>query len=168
MIIIVIYAVISFLFDGLSSLFITSNIYSPSIFSTIYTVISLVIIYNYFDNDNKYLKILITLGILFDIVYTNTFLLNVFIFIIIYMVMKVLNDYIPNNLFMINIKSSIAIVTYHLLSYMILFIVHYDKYYVKELFLIISRSIVMTVIYTSVSYLIIKKIYFKKYVKKIK
>ena len=29
--------------------------------------------YHFFDNENKYLKILITIGILFDIVYTNTY-----------------------------------------------------------------------------------------------
>ncbi len=168
MIIVVIYTIISFLLDGLSSNFISTDIYNPSIFRTIYTVISLIIIYNYFDNDNKYLKILFVLGLLFDIVYTNTFLLNIFIFIVIYIIMKLINDYIPNNLFTINIKALLGIFIYHFLSYIILLIVHYDNYSSKLLFLILFRSIIMTIIYTSFSYIIIKKIYYKKYPKKIK
>ena len=65
----VIYVIISFLLDGIISNIIPFNLVDPSYFKTIYSVISLVIIYNYFDNHQKYLKILITLGIFFDIVY---------------------------------------------------------------------------------------------------
>ena len=59
MIIAVIYVIISFLLDGIISNIIPFNLVDPSYFRTIYSVISLVIIYNYFDNHQKYLKILI-------------------------------------------------------------------------------------------------------------
>lgn len=168
MIIVIIYMIISFMLDALISNFINMSITNPSIFNTIYSVIALVIIYNYFDDDNKYIKILLVLGILFDIVYTSTFLLNIFIFIVIYIVIKFINEYIPNNLFTINIKSLIAISLYHILSYLILMLVHYDYYSFKCLLLMIPKSIIMSVIYTSISYIMMKKIYFKKYTKKIK
>ena len=168
MIIVIIYAIISFMLDALISNYINMSIINPSIFNTIYSVITLVIIYNYFDDDNKYLKILIVLGILFDIVYTGTFLLNIFLFIVIYIVIKYINEYIPNNLFTINVKALLAIFLYHILSYLILMIVHYDYYSFNELLSVLYRSIIMTIIYTSISYKLIKKIYFKKYMKKIK
>ena len=168
MIIIIIYTIISFLLDGLISNFTNINIVDPSYFRTIYSVISLVISYHFFENDHKYLKVLIILGILFDIVYTNTFLLNIFIFIIIYLFIKKINIYIPNNILTINLKSLLSLTIYHTLLYLILLFAGYSNYTFNLLTLILSRSIVMTIIYTTISYLIIKKIYYKKYFKKIK
>lgn len=167
MIIIIVYTIISFLLDALTSNLINTTLNNPSIFNTIYSVICLVIIYNYFDNDNKYLKVLLILGILFDIVYTGTILLNIIIFLVIYIIIRIINDYIPNNLLTINIKALLAIAIYHMMSYLILDIVHYDNF-TSKLLVILPRSIIMTIIYTSISYVIIKKIYFKKYSKKIK
>ena len=168
MIIIIMYVLFSFLLDCLMSNYVGMSIGSFSYFRTIYSVISLVIIYNYFDNDNKYLKILIVLGFLFDIVYTNTLLINIFIFLIIYFMIKLLNEYIPNNLVTISIKSLIAISIYHILSYLILLLAHYDNYSYKLLLTELRSSIIMTIIYTLISYILISKVYFKKYDKKIK
>ena len=168
MIVIIIYTIISFLLDGLLSNYMSINLIDPSFFRTIYSVIALVIIYNYFDNDTKYLKVLLVLGILFDTVYTTTFLLNIIIFFLIYLIVKELNFFVPNNILTINIKTMLAIITYHILSYLILLLSNYQHYPLNILFLILSRSIIMTIIYTTISYLLIKKIYFKIYNKKIK
>ena len=164
---IIVYTIVSFLLDGLVSNFISGSIHNSSMFNTIYSVIALVIIYNYFDNNSKFLKILFVLGILFDIVYTNTFLLNIFIFIVIYIILGMINNYIPNNIFTINVKTLLAVFIYHILSYIILSIANYDSYsYI--LLMVLPRSVIMTIIYTSFSYIMIKKIYFKRYTKKIK
>jgi hypothetical protein len=168
MIVIIIYTIISFLLDGLLSNYMSINIIDPSYFRTIYSIISLVIIYNYFDNNTKYLKILLVLGMFFDIVYTNTFLLNVVIFLIIYLIIKKINIFIPNNIFTINLKSILSITIYHILSYLILLLSNYHNYSIRLLTLILSRSIIVTIIYTTISYLLLKKIYFKIYDKKIK
>ncbi len=168
MIIIIIYTIISFLLDALISNFVGTNLANPSYFITIYSVIALVVSYHFFDNDNKYLKILIILGILFDVVYTNTFLLNIVLLLIIYFVIKWLNMYIPNNLFTINIKTLLAIGIYHSLSFLILSFAKYDHYTFKLLLTVLSSNIIMTIIYTTISYLLIKKLYYKKYYKKIK
>lgn len=168
MIVIIIYTIISFLLDGLLSNYMSINIIDPSYFRTIYSIISLVIIYNYFDNNTKYLKILLVLGMIFDIVYTNTFLLNVVLFLIIYLIIKKINIFIPNNIFTINLKSILSITIYHILSYLILLLSNYHNYSIRLLTLILSRSIIVTIIYTTISYLLLKKIYFKIYDKKIK
>ena len=168
MIIIIIYTIISFLLDGLISNYVSINIINPSYLRTIYTIVPLVIAYNYFDNDTKYLKILLVLGILFDIVYTNTFLLNIIIFLMIYLIIKKINLFIPNNILTINIKALLSLTVYHVLSYLILLLANYHHYPINILLLILSRSIIMTIIYTTISYLLLKKIYFKFYDKKIK
>ena len=122
MLVAIIYVIISFLLDGIISNIIPFNLVDPSYFKTIYSVISLVIIYNYFDNHQKYLTILIILGIFFDIIYTNTFILNIIVFLIIYIVLSNLDYIITTNIFTINLKSIVCISTYHITTYIILLI----------------------------------------------
>lgn len=162
MIIAVTYVMISFLLDGLISNLVPFNLVDPGYFKTIYSIISLVIIYNYFDNHKKYLSILIVLGIFFDIVYTNTFILNIVVFFIIYLILSYLDYIIPTNIITINIKSIACISSYHILTYIILLLSNYNNYSIKLLGIILIRSIIMTIIYTTISYLLINKIYDNK------
>ena len=115
MIIAIISVFISFLLDNFFSNNIAYSITSPSWFSTIYTLICLIVIFPYFYNQKKYLYILIFCGILFDIVYTGTFLVNVVVFILLYFIVKKINFWLPNNLLMANIVSFMGIVLYHVL-----------------------------------------------------
>ncbi len=47
---------------------------APSIFSTIYTLIALFVVYPYFGNEKKYMYLLLFSALFFDIVYTSTIL----------------------------------------------------------------------------------------------
>ena len=165
MIIAVTYVIISFLLDSIISNLIPFNLIDPSWFKTIYSIISLVILYNYFDNQKKYLSIVIILGIFFDIVYTNTFILNVIVFLIIYLILSRLDYVITTNIFTINLKSIVCISSYHILTYIILLLSNYNNYSIKLLGLILIRSIIMTIIYTTISYLLMNKIYDNKRIK---
>ena len=165
MIIAVIYVIISFLLDSLMSNILPFNLVDPSWFKTIYSVISLVILYNYFDNQKKYLSILIVIGIFFDIVYTNTFIVNIIVFLIIYFILSQLDYIITTNIFTINLKSITCISLYHILTYIILLLANYNNYSIKLLGIILLRSIIMTIIYTTISYLIMNKIYDNKRIK---
>ena len=168
MIIMIIYAAVSFLLDGLMSNYFSTFIVNPSYFRTIYSVIALVVMFNYFDNKTKYLYILGGLGVLFDIVYTNTFILNIVIFLIIYLFLNIMDYYLSNNVFTTNIKAILSIIIYHVVSYLIFLLVHYQNYTRELLWLILVRSIIMTIVYTMVSYFVMKKIYSKKYDKRVK
>lgn len=165
MIIAVTYVIISFLLDGIVSNLIPFNLVDPSYLKTIYSVVALVIIYNYFDNQKKYLQILVVLGIFFDIVYTNTFILNIIVFITIYIILSNLDYVITTNIFTINLKSIVCISSYHILTYIILLLANYNSYSIKLLGLILLRSIIMTIIYTTISYIIMNKIYDNKRIK---
>lgn len=168
MIVIIIYLIISFLLDSIISLYIPASLTTLSYFKTIYTLVSLVVIFNYFENSKKYLIIAIIIGALFDTVYTNTFLLNIVIFIVVYFLLTELDYIIPNNLFTINIKSLSALYTYHILTYIILLLTHYNSYSFSILLNILMKSTIMTIIYTTISYLLIKKIYWRHFDRKIK
>ncbi len=162
MIIIIIYFAISFLLDGFISNYIPFELTNPSFFKTIYSVIAITITCHYFDNLKKYLYLLIPLGILFDIVYTNTFILNIILFLIIYIIVKQLDYFLPNNLLTMNIKSIISLFIYHILTYLILLLADYNSYDFNILIIILYKSIIMTIIYTTISYIILRKINIKK------
>lgn len=168
MIISIIYLVISFLLEGIMSNMFPSTLSSISYFTTIYMIIAFTIIYPYFDNDKKYFILIFVFGILFDILYTSTFMVNTFIFIIIGIVIKILYNILSDNVFVTNIISYVGIIIYHLLSFIILIITGYGNYSIILLFNIIIHSIIMTIIYTSISYFIIKFLYKKFDVKYIK
>lgn len=164
----IITVVVSFLLDALVSNNIGYALTNPSFFKTIFTIIGLVSIYPYFNNDKKYLTILIIVGILFDIVYTGTFLFVTLIFVIIYLVNKFLDFFLPFNLLNINILSLISIYIYHILSFIILNLVDYNSYSINLLFNIIIRSTIGTIIYTTIIYFILTYIYNKLKIKQIR
>ena len=164
MIISIIYLVISFLLEGIMSNIFPSTLSNISYFTTIYIIISFAIIYPYFDNDKKFFILIF----IFDILYTSTIFVNTFIFIIIGIVIKILYNILPGNVFMTNIISYVGIIIYHILSFIILMITGYGDYSIILLFNIIIHSIFMTIIYTSISYFIMKFMYNKFDIKYIK
>ena len=90
---------------------------SISIFSTIYILITLLLIYPYFENKKKYLLLLVIFGWLVDLVYCNTFLLNISIFYIVYKCSNLFHFFLPENLFTINISNLLGVFIYQLLSF---------------------------------------------------
>lgn len=168
MIVSIIYIIISFILENImSNIFITTlNNVSP--FTTIYTIIALVVIYPYFASDKKYFLLVIIFGFLFDTIYTSTILLNLTIFLVISLLIKTLNNIISDNIIMTNIISLISVATYHILTFIILNIVTSKSYSIILLGKILTHSIIMTIIYTSISYIIIKYLYSKLSIKQIK
>ena len=73
--------IFSFLFQGLMSNILDCNLNSLSIFCTVYLVVNIVVLQQYFDYDKKFLLIIFIFGLLMDIVYDGTALFNVFLFI---------------------------------------------------------------------------------------
>lgn len=168
MIISIIYLVLSFILDNFMSNIFPSTLSMVSFFTTIYIIISFVIIYPYFSNEKKYYILLIVFGILFDILYTSTFVINMVLFFVLGIVIKILNNVFPNNIITTNLISVIVISFYHIISFIILVLFGNIDYEITLLFNIIIRSVIMTIIYTSISYYIMKFIYNRFNVKHIK
>ena len=156
MIIVSIYLVLSFLLESISSLYIRYSLINPSIFMTLYVVIGLVVVYPYFINKKKYMYLVIIFGILFDAIYTNTILINLVIFILIYLFNRLLDEVLPNNIFVINIKSYLAVILYYTLTYVIMVLTNYANYPISMLFRVYYSNIIMSIIYTTVSYIVLK------------
>ena len=162
MVISIILLIISFLLESFMSIYFPAYYISPSIFTTLYTLITLVVIYPYFSNEKKYYLLLTTFAILLDIVYTSTILLNIVGFFIISLIIKILNNIISYNVFTSCLVSIISVISYHILSFIILTILNINSYSLSNLFTIIYSSILGTIIYSIIVYLV-SKILFKKY-----
>ena len=152
----IILLIISFFLQGITSNFLAYMSGSISIFSTIYILITLLLIYPYFENKKKYLLLLVIFGWLVDLVYCNTFLLNISIFYIVYKCSNLFHFFLPENLFTINISNLLGVFIYHLLSFLTLSVLNYDNYSFIVLLKTLGCSIIMTIIYTTVSYYFIK------------
>ncbi len=165
----IILLIISFLLQGILSNFLAYTSGAISIFSTIYVLITLLLLYPYFENNKKkFLILLVIFGGLTDLVYCNTFLLNISIFYMIYKFSNIFHFFLPYNLFTINFSNLLSIFLYHILTFLLLSLLKYDNYTFLMLTKILSSSIIMTIIYTTISYLFIKLIREKKELKEIK
>ena len=168
MIIAVILLIFSFLFEGFISNYISSSFNNLNLFSTLYTLITLGVIYPYFNNKKKYYILLIIFASLIDIAYTNTFMLNIFLFLAISLIVKILNFILPENILMVNIISVCSVIGYYILSYGILSIINYNTYPLSTLIDICINSIIMTIIYTSLIYFISTILFDKINIKQIR
>lgn len=168
MLLLFIYVMFSFLIEGFMSNIFVSTLTYISYFTTVYTIISLVIVYPYFYNKKKYYIFLVIFGLLFDSLYTSTFIVNICIFLVIGFVIHILNNVLSENVFTANIISIVSIICYHVLSFVILSIVGYADYSFLLLGRIIVHSMLMTIIYTSISYFVIRFLFNRFDLKEVK
>lgn len=168
MLITIMLLIFSFLFEGFISNYLSSSLGNFNLFSTLYTLICLIVVFPYFYNEKKYYILLIIFGALIDIVYTNTFMLNIVLFIIISIIIKIINLILPENILMVNIMSICAVMLYYILSYLVLTIINYNTYPLALLFELCLNSLAMTIIYTSILYCTIEFLFSKFDIKQIK
>lgn len=164
----IIIVIFSLLLQGITSNYITYIYNNLSIFHTIYILIAILIIKSNFENEKKYLVLLIISGLIVDITYTNTFILNTSLFIVIYYFSKLIHFFLPYNLLTVNLSTLLGIFIYHITSFLFLNILKYDNYTFYVLLKILGCSILMTIIYTSTIYLINNYIKNKFYLKEVK
>lgn len=157
--------IISMILEGIASTFSSIN---NSLFMSLFALISIIIIYPFMYKDIfKYLKYVAIIGIIYDIVYTNTFFLNMIVFTFIGMIIIQLNKLIKNNFFNNIIVTIICIICYRLITYIILVFSNYLPLDINLLITSIYSSLILNIIYTSILYLIMDRISKKYRIKKI-
>lgn len=163
----IIISFISFLLDAFISSYIPISITNNNVLVPMFTLVSLVIIYPYFNNENQnYLIVCLIFGLLYDITFTNTFGLNSTLFCVIGFVTIFLNNGLSNSLISLLIKLVINIVIYNLLLYLILIMLDYMDYRFISLLLKILKSLLLNCIYLIILYFTTNKIAKKLDIKK--
>lgn len=147
--------IVSFFLDGLlSNLLRFSNYFYPLCF-----LLSLVIICPCFKKGNikNYYFISLIMGLLYDIVYTNTLFLNFILFFWLAILIKLIYNLVPNNYLSLLFISFLIIVLYRLVVYLIMFIISYKVLSINILFDSILSSMLINFIYVSSLYVLLKK-----------
>ena len=157
--------IISFFLDGILSNLLTYSTYLYPLCS----LLSLVIIAPYFKKRciQKYFVYSAILGLLYDIVYTETLFLNMVLFFLIAVLIKLIYNLIKNTLLNTYIISLFIIICYRLSNYLIFLLIKYLSFNLKILFDSIINSLLLSFSYILIFFYLGRLIYKKSNEKKI-
>ncbi|MEG0826143.1 MAG: rod shape-determining protein MreD [Bacilli bacterium] len=133
---------ISFFLESILSNYI--NI-STNFFTPLFTITSLIVIYSKFEN--KYLKICLLFGLLYDLVFTDTLFINMILFLLIGFFVKFVNIYLPKNYINNSIILIIIIIFYRIFIYIIMLMANQLTNNAFLLFKSIYSSLLLNIIY---------------------
>lgn len=146
---IVFISMFSFFLDGILSKYIFPN----SLFLPLLTIVSLILIYPYFNNDNyRYFKYIAILGLLYDIAYMNLIFYNFFIFMILGFINVFIKYLIPDRLSINLLVTLILISVYRLINFIYMNIIGDMPF--EYLFKSIYSSLILNIIYCVFMYLV--------------
>lgn len=147
--------IISFILDSIVSNFISLG----SLFFPLFTLMALIIIYPYFNNNrHKYFGVCLATGICYDLIYTNTIIIHGMLFLLIGFIITRLNLIISNNYINVGIMAIICIVIYRFLAYGLLLITASTSFEWLSLLKSIYSSLILNIFYVVVVYIITDKI----------
>ncbi len=158
MIIYIVILIVSFLLDGFGPFHSSIILSNLSIFLTMYSIIGISIISPYIENNKRYFTILLILGCLVDIVYTNTFLLNALLFILIGIIVRLLFKFFSNGPLTYIIISLISVILYNIMTYLILVLCNYIDNSFNTITIVITHSIISTIIYSGFLIFVLHKL----------
>lgn len=135
------------------------NIIFPySILCSLFSILSLIIIYPFFNNKIKYIKFSLIFGLIYDILFTNFYIFNIFIFFIISVIIYYFFNKNTYNLFNVFILNIIIIHLYIILVLIMFNISNYGINLFSELIFILPHFYISNIIYIIISYLFIDRI----------
>lgn len=157
MIILLIYIIISFLLDGVLSFLIPFN--EIFLFKSFFTIVSLVVLFPYTVRNKKiYYLIPFITGLFFDLIYTNTIILNALLFMIIFILIKSFYTVLQNNLFNGIVMIIISIFIYNIFTYFILNMIGINTLPFSIFFGQLIFIYIINIFYFIITYFIIKRL----------
>lgn len=157
--------IVSFILQGILSNFINID---TNIFNLLLPIVALIIIYPYFrKNNRKYFIYAGIYGFLYDLIYTDTFILYAGLFVVIGFIISLLNVIFSNNIINIGFITTIVIIIYRVITYSILVTVNYLNFDMGILFESIYSSSLLNIIYAIIIYFISDKLSYKYRIQKI-
>jgi rod shape-determining protein MreD len=138
------------------SSFLLESIFSNIVsFNLLFSLVALVICYPFFNNnDFKYYSYAFIFGLIYDLSFTDTFLFNAFLFLLVALVIKRMNLSLSNNGFSIIIFTLVSIIYYRFLTFISLVIVGYLPFKLELLTRSILSSLAINLVYALIVYLI--------------
>ena len=151
--------IISFLLDGILTNFLPYMVNDLSYFTPLFTVVSIFLIYPFYQKkEKKYYITVLLLGIFYDLFYTNLLFFNAMLFLMIAFTTK----YIYKNLQIGYLKLLFYIISiiclYEITTAFFIVIFNLVPMTFPRLLYKISHSILLNIVYAELIYLIIQKI----------
>ena len=143
--------IVSILLDG-----IFNYLFPNSIISSLFCIVSLITLYK-INNKNRFLIISTIYGFIYDLFFTNFYILNAMVFFLVsYFIIIFFKKfkYTFINLILLNV---IVIIIYLLIIIIIFNITSYSNYSLSELLFVVPRFLLINTIYEVVIYLIVIK-----------
>ena len=144
---------LSFILDNVISLFINKN----SIFFPLFTLLSLIIIFSYNLKDYKYFLLSSVVGLIYDVMFTETLFLNSSIFLLFSLGIYLIFTKINYNLINIIFVSLLLIVSYRVITYCLFLLDFSVPFNVILLLRGIYSSIIINIGYVILLYFIKNK-----------
>lgn len=138
-----VFIIISFFLDGFISNYISIN----GIFYPLFTLMSLIIMYPYYSDNNIFYKFTFFVGAVYDLIYTDTFIFYAFIFLIVALVIAKLSVLLADNYLSIMIITLISIILFRTISYILIVISGNIRFSFDILFKSIYSSLLLNIIY---------------------
>ena len=162
----IIIVICSILLDGILTNFLPYSPSTLSLFTPLLTVVSFILIYPFYRKKvKKYYIISITIGLIYDLLYTNLLFVNSILFFIIAYVTKIIYKNIEVNYLNIILFVIVIISLYEALNGLIIVVFNLVPITIESLIYKITHSLLLNILTTEIIYIIIK--YLPKKYKKI-
>lgn len=150
--------IISIALENMFNIFFNIKYFYP-----LFTLMSLIFLfYQYKDNRNKYFIISFIIGLIYDIFFTNFYILNSIVFFVCsFFIYHILYNH-KNNYLLILVTSIFIILLYNVLIYLILEFFQYIDYNLIDFSMIVSNFFFINIIYITIVYFIIRKFHIIK------
>ena len=146
---IVITLIISFLLDGI----ILSLTSLDSSILPLFSLLSIVILYPYYcHNKRKMYGSAITMGILYDIVYTKSLFLNTLLFLFLIYLVDRIYKVLTNNFINTFLITTITIVLYRVINYLFFIVLGLISWNTGDIVECISHSLIINYVYIALFY----------------
>ncbi len=142
--------ILSFFLESIVSNFVSIN---SDLFLPLFTIVALVIIYPFFKKDRStYFKIAAILGLFYDVVFTDTLIVNFFLFLMTAYFIEKVNYMLSNNYLNVAIITALSIAFYRSISFLVLVIIGYLPFSWYSLARGITTSLLLNIIYAVLLY----------------
>lgn len=156
--------ILSFLLDGFLSVYQLYIDYFP--FLTLFTISSLVLIYPLLAlSHHRYFQIALIMGLIYDLVYTNTLFLNIILFWLLAVIIKYVYTFFTYHLLNSILLNMFIIIIYQFLIFTILVLLNYISLNFNLWWGRLPYLIIVNNFYFIIMYLMIRKICHKRSLK---
>lgn len=150
---------ITFLIDFLISYFIPFNFNNLNYFYPMLLIVLIVYLYKKID-DKKYLKLVLIIGIIYDLLYSYIFILNALIFLLFAKIIKKINKYIEINNIISIILIIVFIFLYDLIIFCLVYLTKYNLVTFNDLLYKFSHSIILNISFYIILIIVLKNVKF--------